>query len=289
MKIAGNKLAHLSDYYHSELDEIVGKDEVNALFRLAVEFYLPVPTAAGRNELHLRLNDRVNQSELLGIYDCCKELKKGRPIQYILGEAWFYGSKFKVNENVLIPRPETEELCELIIKENANCISLLDIGTGSGCIPVSIKKHLPNCEVSALDVSERALEIAKVNAELNGTGINFLKKDILKEYSSEKKFGVIVSNPPYIKKNERSSLAEQVIAHEPHLALFVEGEDDIVFYKRIIDVCKNSLAADGKLYFELNPLTASKVLDYAKAAAIFKSAELIKDMSGNVRFLIAKA
>jgi release factor glutamine methyltransferase len=284
MKVAGNKLAHLSDYFHSELDEIVGKDEVNALFKLVVEFYLPVK----RDQLYLRLNDHVNQSELLDIYDCCKELKKGKPLQYILGEAWFYGLKFKVNEQVLIPRPETEELCELIIKEEPNCISLLDIGTGSGCIPISIKKYRPNCEVSALDVSEKALEVAKVNAALNGIEINFFRKDILKEISFEKKFGVIVSNPPYIKRNESSSLSQNVIAHEPHLALFVEGEDDIIFYKKIVDVCKDALVVNGKLYFELNPLTANEVSEYAKASGIFKDVELMKDMSGNVRFLLAK-
>ena len=287
MKVAGNKLAHLSDFFHDELDPLLEKEEVSVIFRKVIAHFLPIKS----NEVNLRLNDNLNQSELVEIYDCCKELKKGRPLQFILGEEWFYGMRFLVNEYVLIPRPETEELCELIIRENKNCKTLLDIGTGSGCIAVAIKKKIPNCEVSATDISEGALELAKKNAGLNDVKVNFSKNDILSDknelFDSCIKFELIVSNPPYIKQNESASLLKNVIDHEPHSALFVSGSDEIIFYKKIIDSCKQILELKGKLYFELNPLTAEKVLGYANKSGIFKEVELRKDMSKNIRFLIA--
>ncbi|MBL7910578.1 MAG: peptide chain release factor N(5)-glutamine methyltransferase [Bacteroidia bacterium] len=287
MRVASNSLAHLRDFYHSELYSIYESSEIDAILNLALEHYL----GFSKTDIVNRRNENLNQSDLLKLYFCCKELKKNIPIQYILKEAWFYNLKFSVNPYVLIPRPETEELVDLILKENAATRSLLDIGTGSGCIPIAIKKKLKNSFVSACDISADALNVARKNADLNKTEIHFVEVDILNEKESTKKiettFDVIISNPPYIKADEKTSLSEHVINNEPHLALFVNGQDDIIFYKKIVDLCGEKLNAKGKLYFELNPITAQNVADYANSSKQFSKVELIKDMSGKTRFLRA--
>jgi len=287
MRVASNSLAHLRDFYHSELNSVYENSEIDSILNLALEHYL----GFSRTDIVNRRNENLNQSDLLKLYFCCKELKKNVPIQYILKEAWFYNLKFYVNQHVLIPRPETEELVDLIIKENSAARSFLDIGTGSGCIPIAIKKNLKNSFVSACDISADALEVAKKNAELNKTEVHFIEVDILIEKETDKKiettFDVIISNPPYIKADEKEQMTKSVLDNEPHLALFVEGADDILFYKKIIDLCKEKLNAKGKLYFELNPLTAQNVADYANSSKQFSKVELIKDMSGKMRFLKA--
>ncbi|MCE3228285.1 MAG: protoporphyrinogen oxidase [Bacteroidetes bacterium] len=287
MRVASNKIKDLIEFYYTELSAIYDRNEIEAIVKIAFEHYLGI----NRNEIPLRLNDNVNQSDLLMVYDCCKELATGKPLQYVLGEAWFYNSKFYVNKHVLIPRPETEELVSIIVKENPSAISVIDIGTGSGCIPISIKGVLKNAKVSACDISNDALNVAKKNAERNKADVIFFETDILDLEKPMKdiegSFDVIVSNPPYIKHSEAKTLSKNVIDFEPHTALFVEGNDDIIFYKRIIDLAKYKLNVNGKLYFELNPLTAQLVHDYAMTSDLFSSAELIKDLSGNLRFLKA--
>lgn len=287
MKVAGNKISHISDHFHSELDQLLGKEEVSAMFSLAAEHYLHIRGS----ELNLRFSENVNQSDLLLLYDCAKELKTGKPLQYILGQTFFYGLNFMVHEKVLIPRPETEELVDLIIKENKNCKSLMDIGTGSGCIPVSIKFKLTQCKVYACDISRDAIKVADENAKANKTQIDFRMANVLNEEEMEsvfpEKFEIIVSNPPYIKRSESNTLAKSVIEFEPHLALFAEGEDPIIFYRRIIELCRTKLDSSGKLYFELNPITAEAVKETAVKSGIFDEVKLINDMSGNVRFLRA--
>jgi release factor glutamine methyltransferase len=287
VKVASNKIEHVIDFFRLELKSVLEAGELEASINIAFEHFL----GYNKNQLMLKSQENINQSDLLNLYDCCKQLRKGKPLQYILNEAWFYNLKFYVNEHVLIPRPETEELVDLIIRENRNCESLLDVGTGSGCIPISIKAHIKNCNVNALDISSNALHIAKRNAKLNGVEINFLELNILDEPTLVnepiKKFEVIVSNPPYIKHSEKSTLNNNVLLHEPHLALFVDGEDDIIFYKKIIDFSSINLINGGKLYFELNPLTANAVKDYAINSNIFSLVELQNDLSGNVRFLKA--
>ncbi|MBA2613574.1 MAG: peptide chain release factor N(5)-glutamine methyltransferase [Bacteroidetes bacterium] len=287
MRIASNSLKDLISFYHSELNTIYDSSEIDAILHLALEHYL----GFSRTDILTKKESNINQSDLLKLYFCCKELKTNVPIQYILKEAWFYNLKFYVDKNVLIPRPETEELVDLILKENKSALSFLDIGTGSGCIPVSIKKNNSNSIVYACDISIEALNVAKKNAALNKTEIIFMEADILNEKEVLKKmagsFDIIISNPPYIKENERDLLTKPVIDNEPHMALFVNGKDDIIFYKKIIDLCQQKLKAKGKLYFELNPLTAENVLGYAKASKQFKTVELIKDLSGKMRFLKA--
>ncbi len=294
MKVATNKVKHIVELYFSELNALYPKGEIEALVNTAFEHYL----GFNRNEILSRAEENVNQSDLLKLYTCCEELKTGKPLQYILNEAWFYNLKLFVNEHVLIPRPETEELAELIIKDAASSPRpspkekgawLLDIGTGSGCIAVSIKESFGDREVSACDISAEALSVARKNAKINDLQIKFFEADILNTDQflqlSDDTYDVIVSNPPYIKQSEKNSLTKNVVEHEPHLALFVGEEDEIIFYKKIIDLCKELLNPKGLLYFELNPLTANEVKDYAIKSNLFSKVELITDMSGKVRFL----
>jgi len=216
-------------------------------------------------------------------------LLQHKPIQYVLGEAWFYHLKFKVNEDVLIPRPETEELVELVINSRKSLITdphILDIGTGSGCIPIAIKKNMPAAVVSAIDVSEAALKIAKENAKQHNVQIEFIQMDILDESTWQQlpQYHVIVSNPPYIPKKEKEKLAKNVRDYEPHLALFVPDKDPLLFYVKIAALGRSHLNSNGKIYLEVHE-------DLAKEArALFLEhysyAEIKKDMFGRERMLI---
>jgi release factor glutamine methyltransferase len=287
MRVASNKLKDIIGFYQEELSGVYSKNEIDALAGLAIAHYL----GYSNTDLLRRLDSNVNQSALIKLYDCAKALKQNRALQYILGEAWFYGLSFRVNEQVLIPRPETEELVELILKENLSPVSFLDIGTGSGCIPITLKNHRPQSRVSAADISEGALDVAKDNARRHQTGISFFEADVLNTVSFSKAAGgpfeVIVSNPPYIQLSEKGTMSNHVVDQEPDLALFVTGTDPIVFYKKIIDLCAELLLPQGRLYFELNPLTAKAVKAYAQEPGLFSQIELVKDMSGNTRFLKA--
>lgn len=288
MRIASNKLQDLLDFYHTELFSVYEPNELNVVIQLVCQHYLGFSSA----DLISRKNENLNQSDVLKLYDCCKELKKNIPLQYILGETVFYSLTFKVGPSVLIPRPETEELVELILndlKNNNETSDILDIGTGSGCIPITIKHKLPEANVSAIDISQEALQVAQQNALLNQTPILFNCCDILKpdaEYVLDT-YDIIVSNPPYIAKTEASQMHERVKNNEPTLALFVEDPDTTIFYKRITDLCKKHLNSGGSLYFELNPLFANDVKQYAEESKLFGSVILIDDLSGNTRFLKA--
>lgn len=292
MKIATNKLSDLYKFWQTELLSIYDEDELYAVFELVCEHYL----GYSKTDTKQNWGGNLNQSDVISIYDAAKALKTGKPIQYILGVADFYNLKFKVTPATLIPRPETEELVDLILKQslithNSSLISILDIGTGSGCIPITLKKNLPQANVSAIDISDEALEVAKCNAQKTKVDVEFIKLDILSQTNSSlisHNFSLIISNPPYILKSEAKQMTEQVLNHEPHLALFVEDNDPIVFYKRIIDFCKEHLLPQGNLYFELNPLYANEVKNYADESKLFNFTALIKDMSGKQRFFKAQ-
>jgi len=232
----------------------------------------------------LSLNERFRIQEIV------EELKKYRPIQYILGETEFYGMKFKVNENVLIPRPETEELVEWIIREEKLPLKILDIGTGSGCIAVTLAKHFPQAEVFALDISGEALDVAKQNAINNQVDVHFFQHDILENEPfafSSLAFDCIVSNPPYVTFEEKAAMAKNVLDYEPHLALFVPQENPALFYERIADFARSRLKDAGSLYLETSSIhgqASAKTLEDKK----FRSVKLLKDISGNDRIIIAK-
>lgn len=289
MKIATNKLSDLYEFYKSELSLIYDEGELYSIFELVCEKYLNY----SKTQVTQYFNENINQSNLINIYNSGVELKKGTPIQCILKEAYFYDLIFNVSNAVLIPRPETEELVDLIIKSqitnDSNPITLLDIGTGSGCIPITLKKHLPQAKVFGIDISEQALEVAKSNAIKNDVDVEFIKEDILSDFLIlNSNFSIIVSNPPYVLNSEAQQMDARVLEHEPHLALFVDDNDPIIFYKRIIDLCDKYLEEKGWLYFELNPMYAIDVKNYANDSKIFNFTEILSDMSGKQRFLKAQ-
>ncbi len=284
MRIADNTISALRDFYHRELKRKYPGSEADAIFRVVVQHFLNIPYS----EIPMRMEDRLNQSDVLRIYDACKEILTGRPIQYVLGETFFYGLRILVNAHVLIPRPETEELVDLIIRENPSMKTALDIGTGSGCIALALASKLKAANIEGCDVSAEALSRAKENAHLNKLQVIFFEKDILQENALEKKsYDLFVSNPPYVLQSEKSTLLENVLNHEPHNALFVPDNDAVVFYRRIIELCGRHLNAAGKLYFELNPVTANEVKAIAERSGLFSAVDLRNDMSGNTRFLSA--
>jgi release factor glutamine methyltransferase len=226
-----------------------------------------------------------------------QQLLQHKPVQYILGEAWFAGMKLYVNEHVLIPRPETEELVELIVEEvgsgkskEENDLSIIDIGTGSGCIPIGLKKRLSNAAVYAVDISEKALEVAKKNAEEQQTDIRLLQLDFLDKgnWKQLPLFNIIVSNPPYVKKSEEQTMAKNVLEYEPHVALFVPDEDALKFYKAIAEFAKTHLKTDGKVFVEINEALGQHVVELFEQSG-FKDVTLKKDMQGKDRMIKASA
>jgi len=284
MKVAGNKLKQLQAFYLNYLQEQFDEAEIRAIFQTSIQHYL----GWSASDQLRRQEDNINQSDLLKIYDCAKALALGRPLQYILKEAWFYGERFSVDSAVLIPRPETEELVDLILKQNKKINSLLDIGTGSGCIPITIKRQRPEAMVIACDLSELALQVAEKNAFALNSEVEFIKADALSNefhLNFSNTFQILVSNPPYILASESIAMSKQVLDHEPHLALFAEGADASIFYKKIIAASRFLLAPQGQVYFELNPLTADDVKAYAETSGIFSHVEILHDMSGKARFM----
>lgn len=271
----------LEQYFIKELSRLYDGEEAKQLFGLAAR------QVADWNHSQLLINATTLPSpeQSLAYEHILLELKKGRPMQHILAEAWFYGLKFKVTEAVLIPRPETEELIEWILDtvKVQPVSSILDIGTGSGCIAITLKKNLEQVEVSALDVSADALKVAGENAVLNKALINFIHSDIL-TYSSPSKYDLIVSNPPYITENEKEEMHQNVLAYEPHLALFVSNENPLVFYKRIADFARVNLQPKGKLFFEINEYLGEETVQMLSAKG-FTDIILKKDMQGKDRMI----
>lgn len=284
MRIASNRVGDLLSFLYSQLTNKYSSSEIDEIAFRLFEHYLGFK----REEMKTRDKENINQSDLILMYDAIKRLASMEPLQYVLGESYFYKFKFYVDKHVLIPRPETEELVELIYNDNkGSAPRVIDFGTGSGCIPVSLKCLIPEANVEACDISEEALLVAKKNAMANKADVVFMEADILNLKENFGLYDVIVSNPPYIKLTEANTIHENVKSHEPHLALFVNDSDAIIFYKKIIDFAAKHLNALGKLYFELNPLTAENVKEYASASTVFNKIELINDMSGNTRFFKA--
>lgn len=219
------------------------------------------------------------------------DLLKNKPLQYITGFADFYGLKFRVNEHVLIPRPETEELVYQILNDHSNQSSLtvLDIGTGSGCIPITIAKNRPTWIITAIDISNKALDIALENTHSNQVEINLVLNDILvqNKWSDLATFDLIVSNPPYIDVKEKGRMKANVLDYEPHLALFVDDADDLLFYKKIIHFSKTNLRTGGHLYFECNEYNSVKLFKYITSTDHFHNIRIIKDIQNKNRMLKA--
>ena len=222
-------------------------------------------------------------------------LKQEIPIQYLLGKTSFYGLDFSVNEHVLIPRPETEELVDWMLSDHRKTqlfttLKILDIGTGSGCIAISLAKNLPNATVFAIDVSEKALATAKKNAANNTVNVNFIHQNILEAVTLSaveginEQFDIIVSNPPYVRNLEKEEIKKNVLDNEPHLALFVEDDDALIFYKKIAELAQENLTENGLLYFEINQYLGAAMIDLLEQMH-FKNIELRKDIYGNDRMI----
>ena len=241
-----------------------------------------------RTQQILHQNTAFNQTQVDQIEKYTEQLISGKPIQYILGKAWFMGQNFIVNENVLIPRPETEELVEWIISYaniKNKTLSILDIGTGSGCISIALKMALPHCEVSALDVSKEALKVAQLNAKNLNVSIQWMEQNILDTVALENAYDIIVSNPPYIPIREKESMQKQVVNFEPSLALFVPDEDPLIFYRTIAKIAKQSLSKNGQLFFEIHYDQGNAVLTLLNELNFH--AELRQDSFGKDRMIRA--
>ena len=254
-------------------------------------FYLILEDKHQLRQIDLALNHELNFSESdFVVWDSLlSQLKKEVPIQYLLGKTSFYGLDFEVNENVLIPRPETEELVEWIINENSKTdktkkLKILDIGTGSGCIAISLAKNLPNAEVYGVDISKKAIVTAKRNAIRNNVDVTFVFLDILKTDELRFNYDIIVSNPPYVRNLEKEEIKKNVLDYEPHLALFVEDNDALIFYRKIAALAKNSLLEGGQLFFEINQYLG-KEMTYLLETMNFKNIELKKDIYDNDRMM----
>lgn len=251
-------------------------------------FYLILEEKHQMKRIDLALNPDfvLSEKEIQEWNLILEALKKEIPIQYLLGTTEFFGLPFKVNENVLIPRPETEELVEWIIQdskmEGFKDLKILDIGTGSGCIAITLAKNIPNAKVYAVDVSSGALKTAKENAAINQVEVVFLEKDILETNDLEMQFDVIVSNPPYVRNLEKEEIKKNVLDNEPHLALFVEDDDALIFYRKIAGLAAGYLNQNGRLYFEINQYLGEEMIELLHNKG-FQDIELRKDIYDNDR------
>jgi len=261
-------------------------------------FYIIVEKIHNLKRIDLALNPEtvLDGSQLKQWKSIVADLKVEKPIQYILGETEFYGLRFDVNENTLIPRPETEELVALIIndegkeKRETGKVRILDIGTGSGCIAIALAKNIADSEVFAIDVSEEALAVAKKNAEINEVSLTFILKNILEVVTLsavkglEQQFDIIVSNPPYVRNLEKAEIKPNVLEYEPHLALFVENDDALLFYRKIAQLARINLNHNGTLYFEINQYLGTETIELLEDLG-FLNVQLFKDIYGNDRMI----
>ncbi|MDP5000654.1 MAG: peptide chain release factor N(5)-glutamine methyltransferase [Flavobacterium sp.] len=281
-------------HFFNSLKNIQDENEIESFFFILTEYLHNLK----RVDVALNPNFELSEDDVEKWNSILADLQQEKPIQYITGEAWFYGLQFEVNENTLIPRPETEELVEWILNSPITHyplpITILDIGTGSGCIPISLKANLPQANVSAIDVSEKALEVAKRNAVSNKVEINFIQTNILEvedlsqlpspNFHHPSSFNIIVSNPPYVRNLEKQEIKKNVLDYEPHLALFVENTDALLFYRKIAQLALKNLSPNGLLFFEINQYLGKETVELLKNLG-FKNIDLKKDIYGNDRMI----
>ena len=281
-------LLELKSLFLEVLKNSYPKKEILSFYYLLTEDRLKLP----KTEIILQQTLKISENDLNYFKQSLKLLKEEKPIQYIIGKTEFYGLTFKVNENVLIPRPETEELVSWVLEEenliNSSSTNILDIGTGSGCIAIGLAKNLSKSKISAIDVSKKALAVAKQNATLNQVEVNFMEQDILNSNTTPitTKYDIIVSNPPYVRELEKHEMHNNVLQNEPHLALFVKDENPLLFYDKIADFAKERLRENGLIYLEINQYLASETTQLL-AQKGFNTIELRKDIFGNKRMIKA--
>ena len=276
-------LIDVRNYYRKTLKDYYSKNEIDFYFKILINSFFNWDSTL----IALNPKKQLTKLESSKLIKTINNLKKSKPIQYITGESFFMGLKFKVNKNVLIPRQETEELVEWIINDNLdfqNKINAIDIGTGSGCIAISLSKKKRNFNLTAIDNSDKALLVAKENARLNKVKINFINNDILKPLNDETIYDIIISNPPYIADSEIINIEDKVLKFEPYNAIFVDKKNPLIFYKAIIDFSLSNLKKEGKIYFEINPIFYNSLLtlieSYNKFNLVVK-----KDISNKNRMI----
>lgn len=285
MKVPSNLVKDIRKYYCELLCSLYEKDEANAMILILFKYYFNID----RVRMVLEPDLRLSESEMLKIHFAVKDLLRNKPIQYVTGETEFCDLKFKVNENVLIPRPETAEMISKIVNSqhstvNNHC-SIIDIGTGSGCIAISLAKMISNSNVYALDISEEALKIAKENAFNNNVNVSFIHDDILNlKNNIETKFDIIVSNPPYVRELEKVEMHNNVLKWEPHKALFVSDNDPLIFYRNILEFAKTHLKDNGEVWFEINEYLGKEMSDLCHELG-FSNVKIHKDFRDRDRVM----
>ena len=284
-------------HFNESLKHLYPTSEIDSFFFIISEEYMGFK----RIDIVLKSDFLIDKKSLNLMQIATKQLEQEIPIQYIIEKTEFFGLPFNINKEVLIPRPETEELVEQVLKEvsltkicktttdettNEKQLKILDIGTGSGCIAISLKKQLPSSKISAMDVSDKALHIAKKNAVLNKVDINFIHLDILKTNNLDQLYDVIVSNPPYVRELEKKEMKNNVLNNEPHLALFVDNKNPLLFYNKIAELAKKFLTKNGQLHLEINQYLGKETIKLL-AEKGFKNIQLKKDIFGNDRIISA--
>lgn len=281
------------DYFNKTLKKLYPTSEIDTFLFLLLEEYLNFK----RIDVVLKSNFEISHEDLTLLKSSTKLLEQEVPIQYILGKTEFYGFPFILNEHVLIPRPETEELVTSVLSkisklerlhpiEKEKKLKILDIGTGSGCIPISLKRSLPFAEITAIDIANEALIIAQKNASLNKVNINFIQQNILKTTGLDDIYDIIISNPPYVRVSEKIEIKNNVLKNEPHLALFVEDNNPLIFYSKIAELAKSHLTKNGTLFFEINQYLGKETVELIKLKG-FNKIQLKKDIFGHDRIIIA--
>ncbi len=285
------KLKEFKLLFSESLSETYPKKEIDSFFFILMEEKLKLQ----RIDTVLNPDFLIDTATVVVLKIILERLQKEEPIQYILGKTEFYGLPFLVDKNTLIPRPETEELVEWILSEiqkiqggnQKTPLAILDIGTGTGCIPITLAKNTVNTVITAIDISAAALRVAKKNAVLNSVPVNFIMQDILKTTQLPQKYNLIVSNPPYVRELEKVEISANVLENEPHLALFVANKNPLVFYDKIADLAKQQLNENGMLFFEINQYLGKETVKMLEEKG-FQNIQLKKDLSGNDRMLLCR-
>lgn len=279
-----NNIQSTINYIKKELESIYSSRESESIAYILLEELLNY----SRTQIQLNKTEAIQDEQFEKIKEYIADLKENKPIQYVLGEADFYELKFKVNQHTLIPRPETEELVHAIINENKDeNLHVLDIGTGSGCIPICLAKHLTNANVTSVDISPGAIKTARENAKLNSVQVRFEERDILNWEAYEwEQLDIIVSNPPYVTNAEKEKMEKNVLDFEPHTALFVSDHDPLIFYQRIAELAQEYLKEGGKLYFEINESLGKEMSELMEQKG-FYNIQVRKDINGKDRMMSA--
>lgn len=288
MKVKTNLLKDVRLHYEAELKPLYGTEESRSLVLVLIEHFFQLD----RLKLSLQPDIRLSESELLQLHFAVKELKQYKPVQYITGKTWFCGMWFKVNKSVLIPRPETEEMTLMAIdsiSRKTGHMKILDLGTGSGCIAIALKRAMPDALVDAIDICPDALELAKENANILHAKVSFHRISIKEanDFFSSKQFDMLISNPPYVTANDKAQMKENVLNWEPVTALFAPEDDPLFYYRQMAELAPSLLKPDGILWLEINEKHGQETAQLFSNKAFSKNV-VLDDMHGKARFIRAE-